>query len=367
LVAAAVEAAQLEGRPIELSIVHGGNAPDVVAGSMVRVRSVQMETKHVPERFGSIKSFFRDKEMNAPLVRTLSKLAADFVYPVSILPSSLRVAWAEWIPDIQHCTHPEFFTSSELRLRDEKYREAAQQASCVVFSSSTVRTQFVEHGYKDVAPLAVLPFRVDISQSYVQQSPGDVLSKYSLPERYLLVCNQFWKHKNHRAIFHALREARGREPGLLVVCTGALRDYRDESYVDECLQQISRLGISSNVRLLGVLPKRDQLDLMRLACAVIQPSYSEGWSTIVEEARCLGARLLLSDLAVHREQGAPNSVFFDPNDPIELSELLLESHARGCDGPSPEELDVKWGEYRKLFTEFGSSFLGMSRGLSGRA
>jgi hypothetical protein len=51
---------------------------------------------------------------------------------------------------------------------------------------------------------------------------------------------------------------------------------------------------------------------MRQSIAVINPSFCEGWSTTVEEAKAIGARLLLSDLNIHREQTNGEAYFFDP-------------------------------------------------------
>ena len=50
------------------------------------------------------------------------------------------------------------------------------------------------------------------------------------------------------------------------------------------------------------LPYAELLVLMQGARALINPSRFEGWSTSVEEARTLGVPMLLSSIAVHREQ-----------------------------------------------------------------
>jgi hypothetical protein len=52
---------------------------------------------------------------------------------------------------------------------------------------------------------------------------------------------------------------------------------------------------------------------MRASVALLNPSFFEGWSTTVEEGKSLGVRMVLSDLAVHREQIGSGADFFDPH------------------------------------------------------
>jgi glycosyltransferase involved in cell wall biosynthesis len=59
--------------------------------------------------------------------------------------------------------------------------------------------------------------------------------------------------------------------------------------------------------------------------ALINPSLFEGWSTTVEEAKSLGKRIILSNIRVHLEQNPPGGLFFDPNDPNDLSIRLAEA------------------------------------------
>src|SRR3990172_9644127 len=56
--------------------------------------------------------------------------------------------------------------------------------------------------------------------------------------------------------------------------------------------------------------------------SLINPSFFEGWSTTVEEAKSMGKRIILSDIEVHREQNPSGGVFFDPKNPKELAEIM---------------------------------------------
>jgi glycosyltransferase involved in cell wall biosynthesis len=77
-----------------------------------------------------------------------------------------------------------------------------------------------------------------------------------------------------------------------------------------------------------MLPYAEVLALISGCRALINPSLFEGWSTTVEEAKALGAPLVLSDLAVHREQAGESAVYFDPSSAASMAEALLEAQGR---------------------------------------
>ena len=74
--------------------------------------------------------------------------------------------------------------------------------------------------------------------------------------------------------------------------------------------------------MLGLVPRSDVIALMRYSRALINPSFFEGWSTTVEEAKSTGKRIILSDIDVHKEQNPPDGVFFNPKDPKDLAEKM---------------------------------------------
>ena len=88
---------------------------------------------------------------------------------------------------------------------------------------------------------------------------------------------------------------------------------------------------------MGLVPKFDQIQLMRRSIAVVQPSLFEGWSTLVEDARLLGKPMILSNLPVHLEQNPPYSAFFEVNSPEDLAKLLGDFWQNYHPGPDLEK------------------------------
>jgi hypothetical protein len=53
----------------------------------------------------------------------------------------------------------------------------------------------------------------------------DVLSKFGIDRPYFMVCNQFWKHKNHKLVLEAIEQLIDLSDKFIVVFTGKQEDY----------------------------------------------------------------------------------------------------------------------------------------------
>ena len=152
---------------------------------------------------------------------------------------------------------------------------------------------------------------------------AELRARLGIPARFFHLPNQLWKHKNHELVVDAMRAA----PDVAVVATGPREDYRHRGLYEALVTRVRAHGLGDRFRHLGLVSFADLISLMHHAVAVINPSRFEGWSTTVEEAKSLGKRILISDLAVHREQAPGRADFFGVDDPGALAELLRDAWA----------------------------------------
>ena len=96
---------------------------------------------------------------------------------------------------------------------------------------------------------------------------------------------------------------------------------------------------------------------MRHAISVLNPSFFEGWSSSVEECKSLGKNMILSDIAVHREQDPPESIYFNPNNVKSLVDILRSRWLNSNGGPDYNlEVNSKQDLPRRI-KEFGESYV----------
>ncbi len=239
-----------------------------------------------------------------------------------------------WIPDFQHKRLPHYFTATELAERDEHFRRLIADSSHVVVSSGDAYADLQRWFPTDPERVSILRFCTVPTSDWWTGDPAAVAQEYGLPDRFLMFPSQFWAHKNHANLLRALAKVRAAgHADVALVCTGAAHDYRRPGFIQEIEQLIESLGLSSSVFRLGLLPRQRQIQLMRRATAIIQPSYFEGWSSLVEDCRTLGKKLYLSDIPIHREQQPRDATYFDPDSPDELASSLVRDWFHLTPGP----------------------------------
>jgi glycosyltransferase involved in cell wall biosynthesis len=276
-------------------------------------------------RVGAIGMTLAHRRRPLSLERMVSEHHVDVVWPAQgTLGPAFPVPWAAWVPDFQHKQLPEFFDAAARRERDRRFSDIARDAPQVVVSSCDARRDLLRW-FPVVEPdrVSVLPFATIPSPDWYTPDPGQTAAKFQLPEKYLIFPSQFWVHKNHALLFEAVRLLRDGGLGdVCLVCTGFTGDDRDPEHFARLEAWLQRHELSGNVRILGLLPRPQQIQLVRAAAAVVQPSLFEGWSMLVEDARTLGKRIYLSDLAVHHEQQPDDAVFFPRHEPEALAEAI---------------------------------------------
>jgi glycosyltransferase involved in cell wall biosynthesis len=269
---------------------------------------------------------FNLKEYHPSISRFLSAYPdhkIDFLYPCFTTSKKInKLASAAWLSDFQHKYLPQLFSDRDIEARDKWFSSVAEYSSTVVVSSQSARNDFHHFYPESKAKVEVLSFTTFPVSEWFSIDPNSVREFYSVPKKFFLVSNQFWQHKNHEVVLHAIAILNDQKIFVDVVCTGKQEDIRNPNYIDRINTLIDSLGISNQLHVLGLIPKEHQVQMIRSSLAIVQPSLFEGWSTVVEDARCFGKRIALSNISVHLEQNPPQAMFFDAGDPTQLAIIL---------------------------------------------
>lgn len=268
-----------------------------------------------------------------------------------------------WFPDFQFRHFPELFDSNELRDRERQWDFVAKRADAIIAISQSVASDAVASDPEVVDKVFVCGFPPIFTLESLKQNPDEIRRRYHLPERFFLVSNQFFQHKNHALVLHALKQLKetGAAPPV-VAFTGLPHDYRQPQSFANLLRFVNENGLNEYCRFLGVIPRDEQIALIRAATAVIHPSKFEGRGAIVEEATLLGAPLLCSDLPVHRELHAPGALFFSPDSVEDLVALMKREYKA-----STKDAETIIAESQQLARTYGDQLMAVcERVLSGR-
>jgi glycosyltransferase involved in cell wall biosynthesis len=241
------------------------------------------------------------------------------------LPTILKIPALGWIPDFQHKHLPRFFSSREIQLRDQEYLAIARNCDRIVLSSFAAQKDFSTF-FSDYAKKSrVLQFAVPPVTPNHSPALPELERKYGFHGPFFFVPNHFWIHKNHRLLLEALKILQDQGLAIQIIATGKTDDYRHQDHFPDLMSQAKEYGVAPQFKVLGIIPYPDLTALLEYAVALINPSFFEGWSSTVEEAKSLGKKVILSDIPVHREQNPRRAVFFKPDDAPGLAQALREA------------------------------------------
>jgi glycosyltransferase involved in cell wall biosynthesis len=260
----------------------------------------------------------------AALAGLSRRIGADAIVPAFVpLPPAFPVPWVGYVTDFQHRHLPQLFSSAERARRDVHFRRMLTAARSVIVNARTVAADALAFHPTARARTFVLPFSAAPQPDWLVDKRA-VDSVYGIDNPYFIVCNQFWKHKDHVTAFDAFSSIAARWEQVDLVCTGATHDYRDATYFGSLQRQLAASGLGSRVRILGAIPKRDQIALLRGAVALLQPTLFEGGpgGGAVFDAVALGVLCLVSSIPVNVEIDEPGVQYFAPRDAAGLASLM---------------------------------------------
>ena len=258
------------------------------------------------------------------LDKILLKFKIDVLFPANNESCySLIKNKIYWVPDFQHLLFPENFSDFEIERRLRLIKSIALSEAKLLLSSKTAKQHWDSLAFEKKCSVVISPFAVthpDISNiDYMS-----LADEFSLKKPYFIVSNQFWRHKNHFIVLEAIFLLFRKGYDFEIVFTGNYIGQDCENTFKKFYDFCKNSEFSFNVKILGLINRDKQLALMNYSLAVIQPSFFEGWSTVVEDAKSLSKFIIASDIEVHREQLSSNVLFFDPLNSVDLSECCLK-------------------------------------------
>ena len=282
----------------------------------------------------------------------------DLVYPVmkECFPK-LSIPWIGHVPDLQEEHLTEYFSRSDRAIRRRENMRILR-SGYVHTASKQAASDLKEYYPSDGVKFYATPFAPFISEHLADTSQVD-MKKYDLPDKYFVISNQFWVHKDHKTAFDALQCLYDRGyTNVDIYCTGRMGDYRNPGYEQELLDYIESLSCRDHIHITGFIPREEQIELIKRSVALIQPSHFEGnvGGQSVYLARGLCKEVILSDIPVNLEGSDDEHMhYFKCGDANSLADKMMEqlvASNKGIHYPTTEEIvehNMKSLEIQKKF------------------
>ncbi|HNP34082.1 MAG TPA: glycosyltransferase family 1 protein [Flavobacterium sp.] len=281
----------------------------------------------VPHNFSSIYKGYVDsilKNKNVFVHDLVINHKLDAIFPMHDYPvkSKLDAKLVSWYADLQHMYYPQFFTKRKRLERNARIKLILKNSKDLVVSSQAVKDDFIKF-FKLPKTLNVHIYHfVSIIEGLPDMTFDEIRAKYNLPEHYYMISNQFHKHKNHKVVFEAVAELKKKGIEVSIGITGRFPDQPDSPYMQELHDIINKNNLKKSIKFLGLIPRGDQLLLMKYCKAILQPSLFEGWSTVIEDAKSLQVPVIAANLDVNIEQLQEKGTYHEPHNVAQLVSIM---------------------------------------------
>jgi len=246
---------------------------------------------------------------------SLAKQVAARDCHVWIFPSQDEWAYFFSVPalcsihDLMHRYEPEFPEVSAFNKylrREMHYKKLCKWCDGLLVDSQTGKRQVTDSYTVRPDKIFVLPF-VAAKYIYADTMTERIDIDYSLPEKFIFYPAQFWKHKNHERLIHAIVALRHEHPDLHMVFIGSKKN----NY-QAIRDLVTSHGLDNQIHFLSYIPNEQVPQLYRRARAMIMPTFFGPTNIPPLEAFACGCPIAVSDIYAMPEQVGDAALLFDP-------------------------------------------------------
>lgn len=191
--------------------------------------------------------------------------------------------------------------------RERHYSNMCRWVTGALVDSQLGKSHVVESYGLAPKKVHVLPFIAPGYMSSAKPLEASV-NHHALPSKYLFYPAQFWEHKNHKGLIHAVASLKERIPDLHIVFVGS-----EKNGYQSTRDLVSSLNLTDRVQFLGYVRNEYMPELYRHARALVMPTFFGPTNIPPLEAIAVGCPVAVSDIYGMREQLGSAALFFDPS------------------------------------------------------
>jgi glycosyltransferase involved in cell wall biosynthesis len=244
------------------------------------------------------------------------------------------------IHDLIFVRYPNLYTFFDRKIHFWKFKYAAKKSDIVIAISEQTKKDII-------AFLGIPENKIKIiyqgcnaiyKKSFSENEISNTITKYKLPEKYVLNVGTIEKRKNLLTLLKAIQNT-----DKHVVVIG-----KKTAYFEEIKNFIDSNGLNSQVHFLKNLTLEEMAIVYQKAALFIYPSIFEGFGIPIIEALYSKTPVITSKGSCFAEAGGTNSIYINPENTNELRiaiDLLWNDTAR------TEEMIEKGFEYVQKFND----------------
>jgi glycosyltransferase involved in cell wall biosynthesis len=255
-----------------------------------------------------------------PINNAISDLKIDLVWFLNPSGQIVDVPFVFTVWDLQHRKQPCFpevnVVGDGFFHRDRHFQYFLPRASTIVVGNETGRGEISSFFNIPKERIKILP--MPVSNFFIQNSDKTDFDE-KIPEQiarpFVFYPAQFWPHKNHVTILHAIKILKQEHKvDMSVVFVGS--DKGNMGYIKNL---VTDLKLDNKVHILGFVSREMLLQLYKKSMALVFASFFGPDNIPPLEAFATGCPVICADFDGSREQMQDAALFFDPKSELGLA------------------------------------------------
>lgn len=253
------------------------------------------------------------------LVRSSAEIVL-FTNYVSLPVSDKKKKVALVVYDLSFIDHPNYTEERNLAYLESFAKTSIYRADLIITISEFTRDRLRSLFPAITCPIVVTPIPPALSQAKDPINPSEDLSKFSLSKKqYILYLGTIEPRKNiERLILAYARLPKNISDKYPLVLAGG-KGWRDEKILQTIKHHVQA---GYNIKTTGYISEREKATLYKNAWCFVMPSIYEGFGMPILEAMQFSTPTAVSDIPVFREVAGDATLYFNPNDPVDISKAL---------------------------------------------
>ena len=213
---------------------------------------------------------------------------------------------------------PEVSRKKQFFKREEMYNNALPRASKIVIGTQDGKNDICKYYNIDEhkVELIEMPTPMDVFEI---NSDDKILEKLNLEKnKYIYYPAQFWAHKNHYMLVQTLKILKDKGFDLKIVFTGS-----NQGNMDYIKSQVKSLNLEKDVIFAGFVTREELVSLYKNSFGLTYASLLGPDNIPPLEAMAVGCPVFISNLQGHIDQLGDRATYFNPLNPEDLAEKIL--------------------------------------------
>ncbi len=252
--------------------------------------------------------FFEHQNIDILMYPSPTNLAFQCGYPYAMAIHDLQHRLQPWFPEVS--------CKGEWLRREYCYTNSIRNAKAIIVDSEQGRDDLLVY-YHNLIPKNRIFIAPYVSSFKLDFSDTESAIKKSLPNKFIFYPAQFWLHKNHARIIHAIQIIKLKYgihiPIVFVGSNSGNHREGREIVFSNVIRLAKQLDVSELVHYYGYVDDKEMPTLYKSATALVMPTFFGPTNIPIIEAWSFECPVITSDIPGVREQVGEAGVLVRPD------------------------------------------------------